>query len=582
MSARGLFVMAATSLALVAAVLAWPTQPVAAQTAEEIRSFAVDLEVREDGVLAVTEHIEYFFPTERHGIYRDIPVEYRDDRGRTYRIPVTVTGVVDEQGTAWPYEIENGRSGLRVRIGDPNQTISGTRYYVITYELRGALRYFADHDELYWNVTGNGWEVPISRVSAVVRLPEAVPSASMTTKCYTGVSGSTRSDCVAATQGTVANFASDGFGPGEGLTIVVGWAPGLIAKIYPEYPNPWRPYLVYLLPLAVLTVMYALWRKNGRDPIGRQTLVVQYEPPDKLPPAAVGTLIDDTANVKEVTATIVDLAVRGYLRINETESHGLILTSKDYEFERVKDWQADGSLRNYEREILKTIFGLGDKVPVSQLKERYAFSTALPVITKQMYESTVTDGYFTANPEAVRKGFIGGAVGAAALGWFIGVSILALLNGNMAHAAVAWYGTCIIVFVFGWFMPRKTEKGVIAHEHAEGFREYLKTAEKYRLQWQEKENIFEKFLPYAMVFGVVGKWAKAFEGMTLPQPDWYHGQAFSAGVFNAAMFESAFNSINTSMNSAVLSSPSRSGSGSGFGGGGFSGGGGGGGGGGSW
>jgi uncharacterized membrane protein len=207
-------------------------------------------------------------------------------------------------------------------------------------------------------------------------------------------------------------------------------------------------------------------------------------------------------------------------------------------------------------------------------------------IKNQLGDQIVLDGYYESNPMKLRLKwvigpigvlfgatyYVGGFVAAAAIG--LGVDPIVL--------GVSWIATLIIIGVFGWQMPKLTEKGAAAYDHAKGFQEYITRAEKYRIQWQEKENVFERFLPYAMVFGVSEKWAKAFEGIAVRQPDWYEGSAFRSGVFNAAVFSSAFNSFNSSMRSAVVSRPSQSGGGSGFSGGGFSGGGGGGGGGGSW
>jgi uncharacterized membrane protein len=140
----------------------------------------------------------------------------------------------------------------------------------------------------------------------------------------------------------------------------------------------------------------------------------------------------------------------------------------------------------------------------------------------------------------------------------------------------------LVLLAFGAFMPKKTEKGVRALEHARGFREYLATAEKYRLQWQEKEHIFETFLPYAMVFGVADKWSEAFKDIALPPPNWYEGGVSAAGQFNAGRFLISMGVLQSGLTKAVSAQPHKGSGGSGLGGGGFSGGGFGGGGGGSW
>jgi uncharacterized membrane protein len=549
-----------------------------AQSAEEITSFAADYQVREDGTVGITERIDYYFPSLRHGIFRDIPTSYVTPEGKKFTIPLKVIAVTDGAGKPWKYQVTKNSVGIRIKIGDPDIEISGPQQYAIQYEAVGALRYFADHDEFYWNVTGNEWTVPLRRVSAVVHLPSSVPMTGMTLKCYTGAAGSTAQDCLYNVQGSNAHFAAS-----EPLTVVVGFPPGLVAKLEPPQPSPYVPLLPFLIPVAAFGALVMLWRKKGRDPEGRGTLVVQYEPPEGMRPAEVGTLIDENAGLKDVSATIVDLAVRGYLKIREVEKKGLLLTSKDYEFERLKDYVNDKDIREHERKVLKTFFsGTGKLCKVSDLKENHDFYEELPGIKTALYEELVHQGHFPSNPDRTRGIYIGIGAAIAVLGVFLfrgqeGDIVLTL----MTNLAIALIITGVIVMLFAKFMAQKTLKGVLAAEHAFGFQDYLAKAEKYRLEWQEKENVFEKFLPYAMAFGVAEKWSKAFESMNLKPPSWYEGGAMSRGVFNTMALNSMLGSMNSAMTTAMRSAPQSSSGGSGFGGG-SSGGGGGGGGGGSW
>jgi len=564
---------AALALACALALSGAAALPALAQSGEEIRSFASDITVQPDGRVSVTETIVYFFPEPRHGIFRDIPTSYTDDQGKNFRIPLEVRSVDDGNGRRWNYALESSSYGLRVKIGDANRTITGEQTYVINYSAVGALRYFDDHDELYWNATGTEWQVPLRRAAVSVHLPDNIPGGKIDLKCFTGPAGSTAEDCVKSVQGRTAEFAANGF-----LTVVVGWPPGLVAKLLPPEPGWLEIYwplllfgLPFIVPLLAFIFLFSRWWRFGRDLKGSPTLVVQYDPPDQATPAEVGTIFDERAGINEISATIVHLAVRGFLKIRETEKQGLVFKSKDHEFIKLKDYAMDPTVKSYENAILATLFSGGDSVTLSALRDRYAFQGRLDVIKNGMYDETVRLGYFDRSPEKVRNAYVG-----------VGVVLLVIGIFTAVFAFPLGITGALLIF-FGLIMPRRTAQGVAALDHAKGFREYLSQAEKYRLQWQEKENIFEHFLPYAMVFGVVDKWSKAFEGLALRQPDWYEGSAFSAGAFHAAAFHSAFNSFNSSMSSAVTSRPSQSGSGSGFSsGGGFSGGGGGGGGGGSW
>lgn len=550
-------------------------RPAAAQTSEEIRSFASEIDVQADGSISVTERIEYYFPEARHGIYRDIPVSYVDDQNKRYGIPIAVGGVSDEFGSPVANEVTRGSSGLRIRIGDPNVTVTGLRTYVIRYSASGALRYFQDHDELYWNATGTAWTVPIARSSARVRLPDSVPADSLTVKCYTGAAGSVAEDCMKNIQGHVADFAANG-----NLTVVVGWQPGIIAKQLPEYPSPLFGYLIYLLPLLVFCGMWWLWTKRGRDPAGRGTIVVQYEPPAALSPAECGALLNEGSNTGDVTATIIDLAVHGFLKIREVTTKGVFFDGTDHELVKLQPTKPP-ELKPYEAKLMATLFRDGDAVTVSGLKGRYAFQDSLPYIKQQIEAVMLSGGYEEKNPRAVRMFYIGLAILVGFLGFWLLIPFAVAVGVSGTSAVVSLGISVLSVLGFGWLMPRRTAAGVAAYEHLLGFKDFLKTAEKYRLQWQEKENIFEQYLPFAMVLGVVDKWATAFDGMMIKQPTWYEGRAFASGAFRAAAFNSAFASLNSTVSSAVLSRPQQTSSGSGFSGG-HSGGGHGGGGGGSW
>lgn len=555
-------------------------------TSEEISSFAVTIDVRKEGDILVSERIDYFFPSERHGIYRDIPTRYEFEDGKQVDVPVTVLGVRMADGSAVPYQVTKNRVGIRLKIGDPNRTISGAQTYLISYGARGALRYFDDHDELYWNVTGEEWTVPIRRVSATIRLPQEVPAGpDIKVRCFTGPHGSTASDCVAGVQGTTAEFATN-VAP---FTVAVAWPPGIVAKVVAKGPgmleNAGR-FLPLLIPLLVALFMYVKWQSEGRDPEGKGTLVVEYDPPPGLTPAEVGVVVDEHAQLKDVSAIIVDLAVRGYLKIREIEKKGLILKDTDYEFERMKEYQNDPVLKPFETHLLDALFGGSGKVArVSDITRNHTFYDDLPKIQTKLYERLVADGYFPKDPSKVRAAYSGVGL-AIVIGLLFlggpGMMFSGDLFGNFALAVALSGG---VILGFSWFMPKKTAKGVAAYEHAFGFREYLDKAERYRIQWQEKEHVFERFLPYAMVFGVAEKWSKTFAGMHTQPPTWYEGRAFSGGTFNPALFYGALSSMNSSMSSAMTSRPQQSSSGSGFssgGGGGRSGGGFGGGGGGSW
>jgi type II secretory pathway pseudopilin PulG len=300
----------------------------------------------------------------------------------------------------------------------------------------------------------------------------------------------------------------------------------------------------------------------------RETLVVEFGPPQNMRPAELGLILDESADTKDVTATIVDLAVRGYLAI----------AASPHQVEWTLTWKAGGDaamLLPYEKTILDGLFAGRTRVTLSDLKGKFA--PTLRVAEKEMYSDAVSRRLFTSNPNQARTAW--GLLGCSLV--FVGFAATVGLG-----LAFGWGFVGVAVVIVGIvltatfpFMPQRTAAGRDLMQHTLGFRLYMNTAEKYRQQFAEKAEIFTQLLPYAIVFGCVSQWAKAFEGIdTSATSSWYVGNA----PFQAALLSSSLESMNANISSAITYVPPSAGSSSGFGGGGFSGGGGGGGGGGSW
>ena len=203
-------------------------------TGERIEDFHSDIVIQKDGSINVTETIKYFFDFPRHGIYRNIPFT-KYDQGKRYDVEFKFDKVKDENGKS--YKASTSKSGEQwvLKIGDPNRTISGEHTYVISYEARGELGYFSDHDELYWNVTGNGWDVPIKKTTATITLPQSLTPEQIRLLCYTGTYGSTKQNCTGSTDGTTTTFTTTLFlNSSEGLTFVQGFPKGIVEVLKPE------------------------------------------------------------------------------------------------------------------------------------------------------------------------------------------------------------------------------------------------------------------------------------------------------------------------------------------------------------
>ncbi|OGP89442.1 MAG: hypothetical protein A2157_13330 [Deltaproteobacteria bacterium RBG_16_47_11] len=551
-----------------------------------ITNFHADITIHSDSSFNVRETIDVKFDRPRHGIYREIPFKYRDEFGRTLVTPIRVTSVKDGTGKAWRYKVEKHGSILNIRIGHPKQYVGGNQTYVITYQVENAILFFKDHDELYWNVTGNYWKAPILDASADVSLAVKEKSKNIMAAGYTGRWGSKESECEWQTYDNGGKcLTKRRLAIGEGLTIAFGWDKGLISP-----PSSWQRFLwtlnirenwVFVLPIFSFIFMFNHWYRRGRDPKVREALVVQYGPPkfdnQPLTPAEVGALIDEKLDPKDITSTIVGLAVKGYLQIEETKQDGLFFNKTDYYLKRVK--VADSTLSPFEIELMKSL--LPGNLPgtlVSGLKNK--FYTNLPILKKTLYGELTRKRYFLTNPENVRNSYRVIGVLMMVFGSF---ALLFLLSPDSLWKSIfAAFLMGVPVLALAKFMPAKTKSGALAYMDILGFQEFMDRTEKDKIERMGDMNLFSKYLPYAIALDVADNWAKAFEGIYQDPPDWYVSPG-GFRTFTPYAFVHSMNSVTSNLSSAMFSAPRGSdGGGGGFGGGGSSGGGFGGGGGGSW
>ncbi len=618
--------VAAFAFLVVAAALLIFAAPAAADAGWVIERFASDIEVQRDGGLLVTEAIDVDFQllSDRHGIFRDIPVRYQWDPDpklvRVYQ--VSVQSVRDASGRGLKYETSENGANLQIKIGDANKIVVGKQTYRITYSVRGALNTFADHDELFWNVNGGDWPVATRVVTATVH---SAFDAFTTVTCFEGPLGSKKACQSSVSSQRAAFSATTALPAGQQLTVVTAIQKGAVTIPAPILERRERGVEEFfdLTPStegAALLVMFGglglvIWRwwTAGRDERDRQTIVAEYEPPEKLRPAQVGLLIDESADTKDVTATIVDLAVRGYLTITELPMSGIsaFFGAKDWSLTRTADKADPAALQPYEQTIYDGLFGRAvlddratrivaliqgfnarvgavpaavaalqpkptDVVKLSDLKEH--FYTTLGKAQRELYADSVARKWFPADPQRVRQIYAGlgcVAIAVAAVSVFVLGSVLGA--GLVGLAAVV---PAVALLSIAPRMPRKTSAGAELLRRTLGFRHYMEIAETERQRFAERENIFSEYLPYAIVFGCVEKWARAFKDIdaTKQTAGWYTGSTL--GAFSASDLSSNLSSFSNQVSSAIASTPGGSG-GSGFSGGG-SGGGGGGGGGGSW
>lgn len=564
--------------------------PASAEEGWEIDRFQSSIAVEQSGKVRVVETIVVDFKDlEKHGIFRDIPVVY-ESNGETLYTEVKIDSV-QQNGQPMQYEESRSNGYVQLTIGDPDKTIRGEQTYSIQYTAKGVLRSFSDYDELYWNITGDKWPVPINRAEAVVTLPR---DGILQTTCFEGYAGSTALCQKTIEDGKTARFSTYGaLGKAQGLTIVVGYEKGMVPILAVERPKSfWEKFIEWpsLATLFVVlfgglgTVLYK-WHTEGRDywfgqnifgkkeeqgrikPIGgHETVTVEFMSPEKLRPAELGVLMDERAHTHDVVATIIDLATRGYLTITEIPKKW-VFGKVDYTL--TKKQKSESGLLGYEKKLLHNLFKSGNEVTMSSLKK--TFYDELKEVKDELYKEVVAKGLFPKDPEKVRGNYLAFGIVLLVIG---GVVIGWTIENDFIFGADLALGTMVVgamLMLMSNAMPRRTAYGRELYRRARGYHLFINTAEKHRQKFFERKNMFNEVLPYAIAFGLTEKFANQMNEIGVqPSAGWYSGvHGFHAGSFGSSM-----NDFSNSMSSAMASAPSSSGgfsggsSGGGFGGGG--------------
>jgi uncharacterized membrane protein len=538
-----------------------------------IRHFDAQIEVHTNGTIDVTETIEVQFSGVWHGIYRTIPVQYSDPRGFNYTLFLDPIGITDDAGQKLKYERSSqGRyTKFKIYVPDAEDT---TRTIIFHYQVLDALRFQEDHDELYWNVTGDEWDAPIDLATARITLPDGATG--VRAVAYAGAYGSNAHDAKTTINGDTIDVESTRpLSFHEGLTAVVGFDKGLVhpSSSFTLFLRFLRSNIPLLMPVFVFFAMLWWWWTHGRDP-QRNAIAVQYDPPDQLSPGECGTLVDNEAAMSDITATLVDLAVKGYLTIEQKEeTHMLGLShDKEYIFHLKKPPPEWTGARPHEQEMLNALFDGGASPDVRLADLQNHFYTHLPAIRDRIFSALMADGYYFHRPDTTKSGYIGAGIAVGVL-FFIGSSVLKNVTGiSDTTWTMAGITSGLIMCVFGWFMSSRTTVGERALEKVLGFEEFLGRVEKDQIaRLETRPELFEKFLPYAMALHVEKKWVQAFSGIALQPPQWF--QAPYGSGFQALYLVNDLNFMSSHVGSVMSSAPRSSSGSSGFGGGGFSGGG---------
>lgn len=526
---------------------------------ETINNFEVKINASKDGSFEVQENITYDFGGElRHGIFRNIP--YVSKVGDLFRIIEIDVKDVLRDGVSEGFVLSKDNSKFSIKIGDPDKTISGEHSYQISYLVKNGIgSNFEDHDEIYWNITGNEWKVPIKRSTAILSTDFGVnPNKAI---CFTGVSGSTAKSCDVSSDFKISTIS--GLGIQQGLTAVWGfekgtYPPSVLQRNPPGYVDPriikygliaWFVLLNILIPGLVLNWYF---KNKRKERFGAPSVNFDIPKDSKgkvVSPAEAGSIDIHKVDQNDVIATIFDLAVRKYLKIEEKKKSkvlGVFGGGEEYIFHKTKEVNKD--ISSFEEVLMDRFFESSKSIEMSSLKSD--FYLTFTDFEKSVFESLVSRGFYTKNPKNQ-------------MAILLVCGIVFLFIGGLV------LGGLII------FLSRKLNGRTVLGDEIDwkinGLKIFLKNMKRHHAFQAKNLITVERYIPYAISFGYIKEFMDQLKEIYPNyKPSWYIGHS---------VFYLSSNNMFSSMDTFVTTSaPSSS---SGFSGGG-SGGGGGGGGGGSW
>lgn len=525
-----------------------------------ITRYVVQAQAAADGTIDVQLDFDFDFAgDEGHGPYLTFVTEQEIDGDPAHYRVLEYSDISATSPSGAPADVRLEQEGpvLALYIGDEDTEVEGVQQYQVSYTVAGVPTSgvgAGGADEIYWNVVGSGWEVPLQNVSITLDGPAEVLDAA----CYTGRVGSDRSCEQQEATGSSATFAQSGLDEGEGMSIVAGYPADTFGGVQPILTDrvTWGSFMGWAGPAGLVAAAIAvaggaltIWRarRRGRDraflgltpglfpssaaaaevgPARRRTVAVRFTPPEGVRPGVAGTLVDEVANPADVSATIVDLAVRGYLQIVELHTGA---KSKDWELRRAisgpqAHWQG---LAPFEETMLRAIFP-GSTTTVQLVDAGPEIGKSMGQAQEELYDRVMERRWFTASPQRVRRRWAGAGAALLLLGLLLGLGLGLAFGLGAIGLGVALVG--VVVMCASVAAPARTAAGTAVLAQTLGFKQYLETAEANQIRWEEGQDIFSRYLPFAMALGVAEHWTTVFEsaaasGYPVATPSWYVGPA---------------------------------------------------------
>jgi len=537
----------------------------------DVNNYQVEIYINQEGYFDVVETYDLTFTQLKHGIFRNIQTHYdlENYKGEmeTRDIDISNIEVPGHKFDATPRFQRKLAGNVVLKIGDPDKTITGPQHYEIKYRVKNAFLFEPSMIRFYWNLKPTQWAAPFEKISFRIHLPEGMSMDLQDFHIYSGLAGNTEESTdfeLTYNDGVFTGNSYRAFKSynGDAVTVLLNLPPGSIKETKPLWPF-WTEYgWVFIVGLLV-GGFYMLFRKFGKD--DEVTTVISYYPPEKMDPAMAGFLINDREDTSDLISLIPYWGAMGLLKMEEIKKTGWF-SKNDTKIIKLKPIPSDAP--NYQKKIFNGLFSGGSKVLISSLKN--SFYTTMTKAKAQL--KVAAQPYYEPRSKAIKK----------QTGCFMVIIAVLLVPfilfiwGVMATIIVTL--VCAVLLILNTYMIKKNTRGNAAFAELKGFKKFIKTAEENKLKMLLSETplYFESTMAYALTFGSFDSWAKKFDDLNVPPPNWYSG--IDGSHSSLSNFSNSFSSTMASTSSTMVSSPSSSSSSSGGGGssgGGFSGGGGG-------
>ena len=510
-------------------------EPISAQTisGEHIENYTINILIKNSAKIEVTEVISYYFSEPRHGIFRNIPYKKTNSDGKTYVMDIDDISVSLGNSAAVPFTTSKDGTNMSLKIGDPSITVSGSQKYIIKYTVSGAITYFSDHDELYWNGIGNDWQIPISSAIINVTAQADIEPSEYNATCFTGSLGSNEENCawVVTNTPSISFQTTTKLDSGEGFTIALGFPKNKVAVLEPKEDKLSSIIVAIILIssfiyfIVVPLIIVFFYTKEAKNVKTKQRIVAAWFSPPKdsqgkdYSPAETGLLYSKKIDNRLITATLINLAQRGFIKIKIDEKNKVSFFRTDKNEE----------LDTYENSLLDGIFhnNGSSEVTLSSLKTSKHLASRITDFKSGLNRSIKDQKLFKHDLVTYSSLF-------AVLGGF------GLMTFNFLLT--------LFSFLLGRKMCPRTDDGIQKYSEAVSLRNFLVSQDE-QLDFQaENQMWFEKLLSYATAFGVEDIWIKRFGNLNIQAPDWYEGDIARFYALSAIN-----HNISDTLNSATIS-----------------------------